>query len=174
MTFTAVVTAHQQDPSRILGNLLYQTRKPDEIIALCSDVKGLPKLREHFQNVRFIECENREDWGHEKRAQGVSEASSEWLGFFNADDSYDDRYLEKMLAAAHGRDAVFCDWTGVPNCSFGLCSSTSGNFIVRTDIARKAGYTDRFYEADGTFINRITALTARVQKVPELLYRHNA
>lgn len=173
MTFTAIVTAHAQDPSRIMGNLLYQTRKPDEILVLGSDVEGWEKLERDFPHARFVRCENRNDWGHDKRDRGIELAAGDYLGFFNADDRYDERYLEKLLAVAEDADAVFCDWSGVADCSFGLCSSTSGNFIVRTAVARKAGYGDRFYEADGTFINRVAALANRVVKVPELLYFHN-
>lgn len=114
------------------------------------------------------------DYGHDKRAKGVAEAKGDYLGFFNQDDFYELTYIEEMMATAerHDADAVYCDWNGVRDCSFCLGSSTSGNFIVRTSLAREVGYTERRYEADGIFIDGIAA-RGRVVKVPELLYYHN-
>lgn len=174
MTFTAVVTAHRQDPSRILGNLLYQTRKPDQIIVFCSEVDGLPRLRELFPDAVFVEVEDRNDWGHEKRAMGLALAGSDAIGFFNADDTYKLGYVEKMMAELEaGADVAYCSWNTIPRCSFAPGSSTSGNFIVRTDVARDAGYPDRHYEADGTFIDRIRGVTSLISRVDDLLYHHN-
>lgn len=175
MTFTAIVTAHNQDPSRIIGNLIYQTRKPDQIIVLYSgDIGDVGLLGEDFPSILFVPTENRNDWGHEKRALGVGLADGDTLGFFNADDSYDTTYLERMLTHIEdGADAVYCAWNKIPRCSFEPGSSTSGNFIVRTDIARRAGYTDRHYEADGTFIDRVRNLASRVDRVHAILYFHN-
>ena len=174
MTFTAVVTAHAQSPTKILGNLMYQTRKPDEILCFVSDVGGIRKLREHFPGVVFIECENRNDWGHDKRAAGVLAASKDALGFFNADDSYAMTYVEQMMAALEsGAEAAYCAWNTIPGCGFHLGSSTSGNFVVRTDLARRAGYRDRHYEADGTFIEALRSHASSVARVDDLLYFHN-
>lgn len=175
MTFTAVVTAHNQDPSKILGNLLYQTRKPDEIIVVMSgDCGDLQRLEEHFPHVSFWTAEDKQDWGHDKRAWGLSIASEDAIGFFNADDSYDIHYVERMMERIEdGADAVYCEWSGVRGCVFALGSSTSGNFVVRTELGRRAGYRDRHYEADGTFIEALRGLASRVDRVDDLLYFHN-
>lgn len=178
-TFTAVVTAHDQDPTKIIGQLMYQTRKPDEILVFCSDVDGVDVLAEDFKVVDFIEVPNMNDWGHAKRAQGVELASGDYLGFFSADDRYDAMYVESMMAVAeeHMADAVFCDWFSkefgpmIP-AAFKPGSSTSGNFIVRTAFAREKGYTDRHYEADGAFISKL-AEDGKVVRVGEVLYGHN-
>lgn len=175
MTFTAVVTAHAQDPSKILGNLLYQTRKPDEIIVLWSDLDpvDVELLERDFPYVWFGESVNQNDWGHSKREMGLILARAEVVGFFNADDSYDLTYVEKMMAEIEaGADVAYCSWNTIPHCDFAPGSSTSGNFIVRTDIARRAEYRDRHYEADGTFIERVREI-ARVARVDDLLYFHN-
>jgi hypothetical protein len=175
MTFTAIVTAHDHDPRKILGNLRYQTRKADETILLYSgDCGDMVRLKEDFPSLVIVPALNREDWGHEKRALGLMMASSDALGFFNADDSYDESYVERMMRLIErGADAVYCSWNTIPNCGFGLGSSTSGNFVVRTDIGRQAGYHDRHYEADGTFIERIAYLTPRIARIDDLLYFHN-
>lgn len=174
MTFTAVVTAHRQDPSRVLGNLLYQTRPPDETLVFCSEVEDLPRLMELFPHAVFVEVENRNDWGHEKRAMGLEQAACDAVGFFNADDSYELEYVELMMRELEeGADAAYCSWSGIPRCSFACGSSTSGNFVVRTEVGRKAGYLDRHYEADGTFIERIRNEADRVSRVDRTLYYHN-
>lgn len=175
MTFTAVVTAHDMNPRFILGNLRYQTLPPDEIILLFSgDCGDMVRLREDFPGVVIVPTENYGDWGHAKRALGLSLAQGDVVGFFNADDSYDRRYVEMMMARIEdGADAVYCEWSGVRGCIFALGSSTSGNYVVRTEVGRAAGYHDRHYEADGTFINRINAIAQRVDRVDDLLYFHN-
>lgn len=174
-TFTAVVVSHANERGlrAIIGNLMYQTRKPDETIALCSDTPALARLREEFPHVRFLRCRNMADWGHAKRARGLRLAGCEWVGFFNDDDSYSSDYLEKMLRLIDGADVVYSSWNEQPNCDFHITHSTAGNFICRTKLGRRAGYTSRRYEADGDFIEALKAAGARVVRQPELLYWHN-
>ena len=175
MTLTAIVTAHGESPHRILGQLLYQTRRPDEILVFCSDVPDLAGLREDFTMVdAILERPNLMDWGHEKRAEGVLLADSDYIGFFNHDDTYASTYVEEMMARAEaGADVVYCAWNRIPGCGFQTCSSTSGNFIVRTALARAAGYRSRAYEADGHFIEAINALDPKIARVDDILYFHN-
>lgn len=160
----------------MLGQLRYQTRPPDETLVYCADTPDLARLKEDFPEATFHDREARGDWGHEDRAEGLYAATSEWVGFFNDDDTYDRHYLDLMLRGAVGSDAVFCGWQGDHGCDtpgFRLGSSTSGNYLVKTAIGQAAGYTDRTYEADGHFINRIAQLASHVAFVPEVLYFHN-
>jgi hypothetical protein len=157
----------------MLGNLIYQTSPPDEIIVMVSEPEDLSQLREDFPYVPFCIRPNMGDWGHDKRAKGLELAVGSWVGFFNDDDSYERTYLEKMLAATDGADAVYCNWNRGPKAEFKLGSSTSGNYIVRTEFARQVGYGSRVYEADGLFINALMEAGARINKVEELLYFHN-
>ena len=180
MTFTAVVTAHAESPHKILGNLLYQTRPPDELLVLVSDVSAseVAKLREHFPKAQFFPQPNFNDWGHEKRSAGVQWASGDYLGFFNSDDEYELDYIEKMMKAVGVLkfDAAFCGWTGEhgnPHPTFTLGSSTSGNFIVRTELAQRVGYWSRAYEADGHFINAVRSNAKRIAFVNDVLYHHH-
>lgn len=170
--FTAIVTSHNNDAGlrHLLGNLMYQTRPPDEIIVLVSDPQDLARLREDFPEVQFCEQENKNDWGHDKRSVGLGMALGDWVGFFNDDDSYHDQYLEKMIR--DDADIVYCDWN-IPNCGFFPGSSTSGNFVIRTELARKVGWRWRHYEADGQFILFTSRQTSRIEKVKERLYSHN-
>jgi hypothetical protein len=118
---------------------------------------------------------DQKDWGHDKRAKGVRLAGEEFLGFFNDDDLYDREYVQRMLEAVEeGYDAAFCNWSGRTGVEFKLGSSTSGNFIVRTKLARTVGYNHRVYEADGLFIDDLRAAGAWITKVEKDLYTHNA
>lgn len=153
--------------------MIAQTRRPDEIIALASDV-DLSRLSEQFSEVRFIEQENKSDWGHDKRAKGLDLATSDYIGWFNHDDSYSREYIGRMMSAVEsGFDVAFCAWNSNTSPEFRASSSTSGNYIVKASVGRSAGYYDRHYEADGTFINRIAEKTSAIKFIPEVLYFHN-
>jgi len=175
-TFTAVVTAHKDEAGlrRVLGDLLaWQVRNPDEIIALASEI-NLTSLRHEFPSVIFYEEPNKEDWGHDKRAKGLGIATSDYVGWFNHDDSYSPDYIwEMMRHAEDGNDVVYCAWSGNETPKFIFGSSTSGNYIVKTNIAIAAGYLDRHYQADGTFIDRISALNPSIKFISRVLYYHN-
>lgn len=181
-TFSAIVTCHEDVNGlrRMLGNLIYQTRKPDEIIVLASglDAAEWGELTDDFAAHvdRVVACENRNDWGHEKRAAGIGLACKDYLGCFNHDDEYALDYIEKMMALAEAEDAdvVYCQWNGIHDCWFASGSSTSGNYIVRREKALEAGYTDRHYEADGTFIERLKCLGCTVASIPDKMYFHNS
>ena len=150
-----------------------QSRKPDEIIVLASEI-DLSNLREAFPKVVFYEEPDLNDWGHDKRAKGLNLATSDYTGWFNHDDSYHQSYIEiMMMEAEFGNDVVYCGWSKRDQPGFVANQSTSGNYIVKTELGRKAGYTDRHYEADGTFINRISALDPKIRFVNKVLYYHN-
>lgn len=160
----------------MLGCLMYQTRPPDETIVLVSGVSvaQVLDLREDFSHASVLHRPNLNDWGHEKRAEGLARASKDWVGFFNDDDWYDDRYLEKMLGAAHpNTSAVYCGWSMFNRPQFCLGSSTSGNYIVRRELGQRLGYMSRSYEADGHFIDAIRNSGAGTSFVDEVLYAHN-
>lgn len=174
-TFTAIVTAHADEAGmvRAVDALLAQSRKPDEIIVLASDI-DCSVARKRYTKATFYQEPNLKDWGHDKRAKGLDLATSDYAGWFNHDDSYDPHYIAEMMWQAElGHDVVYCGWSKVSTPQFRLGSSTSGNYVVKVEVARKAGYTDRHYEADGTFINRIAEATNSIKFLPGILYLHN-
>lgn len=175
-TITAVVTSHAnvRGLRSILGNLHYQTRHPDETLCFVSGISRAEfcRLAEEFPWVQFFFEDDLADWGHAKRSAGVERATREYVGFFNDDDSYSLDYIERMLEPR--ADAVYCAWNEQPECVFSSGSSTSGNFIVRSEIAKKIGYpSDAVYENDGVFINRINNHAKSIVKVNDILYTHN-
>lgn len=161
---------------KMLGNLMYQTRKPDQTAVLVSgtDSVVVAELREDFPHATFHVREDRQDWGHAKRAEGIEIATGDYLAFFNDDDSYELDFIETMLEAVDGYDVAYCAWNRIPECEFRTCSSTSGNYIVRTGLARQVGYAGRDYSADGTFIEDLKRAGATIApKVNRILYRWN-
>jgi glycosyltransferase involved in cell wall biosynthesis len=174
-TFTAIVTAHEDEAGmvRAVDALLAQSRKPDEIIVLASDI-DCSVARKRYTGVTFYQEPNLNDWGHDKRAKGLDLATSDYAGWFNHDDSYDPHYIAEMMWQAElGHDVVYCGWSKASTPQFRANISTSGNYVVKVEVARRAGYTDRHYEADGTFINRIAEATNSIKFLPGILYFHN-
>jgi GT2 family glycosyltransferase len=176
--FTAIVTSHANDQGLrwTLGNLRYQTRKPDETIVFVSDPHDISSLREEFPDIHFHVEPNLNDWGHSKRARSLLLASGEFIGWFNDDDEVTPDYLEKMLGSqeATGADVVWCRWNERPDgCDFVMGNSTSGNYIVRRTTGIEAGYHGQDYNADGLFITRIREVTDNRVYRPEMLYFHN-
>ena len=158
---------------RTVDALLAQSRKPDEIIVLASDI-NLDEARKRYVGVAFYAEPNLSDWGHDKRSKGLDLATSDYTGWFNHDDSYDPHYIAEMMWEAElGADVVYCGWSRSQHPKFRGYSSTSGNYIVKTNVARKAGYTDRHYEADATFIDKIVNQSPSIKFINKVLYFHN-
>lgn len=184
MRTSAIITSHDNYEGLIhmLGQLERQTLPPWEIIAIASDLKVNEQQADDLvDRCDLIVQPNRNDWGHEKRAMGVELALGDYLAFFNDDDEYSPAYLEKLAqeAEATGADIVACRWVshlGAPDLAYlpepRIGGITSGNFIVRTDIAKKAGYNGRQYEADGQFIEDCMKAGATFSAIEELLYEH--
>lgn len=194
MKFTAVITAHDQEIQPIIKDLLNQTRRPDEVLVYWSgestmsfkklfwerEVVAADPPDDKLLTIQLHSQPNLNDWGHNKRDTGLRAASGDFIGFFNADDHYPKTYIETMMREAEkpGTGFVYCWWHPMGRCTPALGSSTSGNFIVRQDLAKVAGYwKDRHYEADGTFIDAVVKAAEKrgssVIEVPEILYYHN-
>jgi hypothetical protein len=178
VTFTAIVVSHANPPglARILGNLHYQTRRPDETLVFVSGLgRGeFCRMAELFPWAQFFLEDDMQDWGHAKRAAGIERATGEFIGFFNDDDSYALDYIEQMLATVEGADVAWCAWNENPDCAFVPGSSTAGNFIVSTDLAKQVGWKFRHYEADGVFIEGLVQAGAVcVKHDGPVLYHHN-
>lgn len=175
---TAIVTSHANPlgTANIIEMLQGQTRVVDEIIVLASgeDIEDLP-----MPPVVWARQEpDREDWGHEKRAAGVDMATGDLLGFFNSDDWYEPTYIEEMVDAIGEHDIVFCDFKShlfggnvvQTSAKHGKC--TSGNFLVRTDLAQAVGYNHREYNADWKFIEDLLKEGATWTRLEKVLYKH--
>lgn len=185
MKVSCVVTAHA-DPDamwRMVDIITQQSLRPHEVLVYASDI-DLTALAgytfHHGTTTTFTVVENRNDWGHEKRARGLADATGDVVGFFNHDDLYAPTYLEEMVRALEdsGADLAHCTWTSHLSGNVPVVGEprvghiTSGNFLVRTALAQQVGYLHRDYEADGRFIEDVMATGATHVQVPSLLYTH--
>jgi hypothetical protein len=128
-------------------------------------------------DVSLMTVPTRDDFGYFKRNKLASRAITEFIGFFCQDDSYDNRYIEIMLAVAarENADVVWCPWNDIPTCEFRGESSTLGNFIVRTRLFNELGGFPKDPRGhgwrDAALIEKLRSY--RVASANLLLYKHN-
>ena len=182
MTVGIVVTVHATDATNILRCIAAQTRLPDAVAVLYSDTSA-PPMPDWDIPTTFWRRPNLSDWGHQKRDEGWRLLDTDFVAFFNADDSYKPEYLERMLRDAYPSTGfIYCNW-GERSYSGSACeprlgSSTAGNFIVARSVLESAkGWEGRFYEADGRnierYVNHSYATHRTVTYVNDFLYAHN-
>jgi len=153
-TFAAIVTAHADTPFGMVRCLENQTVKPDQILVGVSDwwmdwpnaySTELLIHRESGLDVLLRRYPNRNDFGYEKRNKLLELVTSDYVGFFCHDDSYDPTYLEKMLdMVGIGNQIVYCNWADFPtkllvDATFNAASTTLGSFIVDTELIKMLG-----------------------------------
>ena len=173
MKFGAIVTAHANPEGlrHMLGNLVYQSRPPDDIVVLASGLNpnDFSEVRIDFNaRARLYVRPDAGDKGHAKRAEGVKLTFADAIGFFNDNDSYDIVYVDRMMwEIEHGADIVFCDFTYDIDNVRELWGT--GNYVVRRKLALRAG-------PDSAAILRRRDEYGElpvVAKVPDVLYHHN-
>lgn len=176
---TAVVTSHDnvRGLELTLAQIREQNLQPSEILVYASDTPLQAKRFEDLYGCKVSFEPNRRDWGHEKRAKGLEEATGRWVWFVNDDDDYSIQFLDKLYAEREGADIVACHFegkTGKMHTDIRLKTTyiTSGNFIVRSKLAKRVGWNHRRYVGDGLFAEDLLKEGARLKVVPELLYWH--
>jgi hypothetical protein len=185
-TFAAIVTGHKQMPFAIMKNLATQTVQPRQVLVGVSECPlpwVVPSLPFPFSILSFPTVH---DFGYSKRNTLAMLASTDYLGFFCQDDSYDGDYIEQMLKAVDNTRAVaaYCQWDdglvehGVGlTCSFHTDSSSLGNFIVRRDIFEQLGGFPKTPRGeglrDGALIEAIREVADSVARVNITMYHHN-
>jgi len=198
-TLGIVITAHNQNVTGILDDLTRQDRAPDQVVLLYSGVCSLDvgqlQGERHFKiagrdaeiHVSAYEHPDRDDWGHEKRDLGWRHLTTDYVAWWNADDTYSEDYIESMMAEVeadlHDETVpvpgfVYTYWNRFAPCEPRSNSSTSGNFIVARHILElNKGWTGRHYEADGEFIdaavNWTKVIGMSVIGIPRILYHWN-
>lgn len=144
---TAIITAHKDTPAGMIQNLEEQTTRPAKMLIGISSWKGdliAPKIP---AAIEFMQ--NKEDFGYDKRNRLLRMVDTEYVGFFNHDDSYELNYVELMLATAKKKDAdvVSCRWDQVDQLGcfvrmrpwFRPGTATLGSFIARTSMLLDVG-----------------------------------
>jgi len=179
-TITAVITAHGSwtEVQKAVIGMIQQTRKPNKIIVyfsgIAEDIEG-----EH-KGIQYVRCEDKKDWGHDKRAQGLEECDTDYLVFVNADDDYDQQFIQEFMDCAEETDGDFIYGNfrshlfkgSEINAGLACGRITSGCYIVKTSKAKEAGYNSRRYEADWDFIKGVIDISESVFKIEGCYYTH--
>lgn len=188
MNIAVVVTAHGNagELNTILENMRHQTHRPFEVIVMASCISRseldavFEKYKKVFRYLWIHEDEDRHDWGHEKRSKGLQKVKhGKYLTFVNADDEYAPDFFDRLLDkhAEEPADIIYCNFhshlTGsIINSYPNHGAITSGNFMIRTSLAKRIGWNHRVYEGDWEFINDCMKKGATFSKVDECLYFH--
>lgn len=178
MSLTAIVTAHRESPHSILRCLAAQTVPPKQVLVGISEVPILVEVPSAPFSTVLVHSPDEKDFGYRKRNRLIDIAVGDFTGFFCHDDSYDGDYIEKMLDAADKTraDVVYCSWNDIPNCTFNACSSTLGNFIVRTSLLQEVGgFPEHENEGlrDAALIEKLRSVVSSIARVNVMLYYHN-
>ena len=169
---TVIITAHAnaEQLEQAIQRVKKQSRQPKQIIAMYSDLE--PKVL--HEDLVFVKQKNMKDWGHTKREMGIKLAYGQYLLFWNADDIYDDTFLTQFMYQAKQTkaDFVYGDFETKGRkirAQLQHGKITSGCYIVKTEIAKKAGYPHRVYEGDWLFIKDCLTYCNQIDYKPGIL-----
>lgn len=92
----------------------------------------------------------------------------------NTDDEYDSTFIEKL--SSRKADLMYCNFdshlAGHCKSELQIGKITSGNFMVRTGIAKIVGWKHRNYQADWYFIRDLLTHDITSIHIDEFLYTH--
>ena len=139
--------------------------------------------RIHFEETEKINGA----WGHPNRSYMLRKMvlnHYDYVLITNDDNDYVPVFVEKMLKKAKGNAGmVYCDAVH-SYLDYEILKSRiqenyidMGSFIVRVDVAKKVGFTDRHYSADGSFAVKCAEYCnyrrLSVIYIPKALFVHN-
>lgn len=186
-TITAIITLHEKEEhcNNVITYINNQLRKPDNIIILYSNIdntiiNNLSCTLDIDILPHIMAVPDKKDWGHEKRAIGLALCETDYLVFMNGDDMYEPTFIQKMMEKAEETNAtlIYGDFTShvysnqVVKSVPASAKITSGSYIVKTEVAKKAGYTNRDYPADWAFIRDVLAVDNHTEKIQGVYYHH--
>jgi len=140
--------------------------------------------------IKYRFSDNRyNDYGHSLREVALLDATSEFLLLTNDDNYYTPNFLEELMPALKSRvyDIRYCNMI---HCHKKYRSHSPlgyhplytqmklgwidiGSFIFNTRKGQKAKFSDRSFDADGLFLERMIANGARSYKSDKFLFVHN-
>jgi hypothetical protein len=180
-TIACLVTAHGSHAiaDGIIQHLTEQVTQPDAVYLAMSDVRSLYVRSVPF-DLHLSLWENEHDYGYNKRRQVLPTITEDYVAFMCHDDTYSRDYITDVRSEIdEGADVVWCPWNEMPDCTFNGCSSTLGNFVVRTELAKAIGFPSggRGYEdglADARMIDMLAGTFGlNIVKLPRVMYFHN-
>src|SRR5258708_36935556 len=176
-TVTCVITSHK-DPARMIQNMMKQDYSAKQLVVVGSNLDK--ELKREFPLCNFMDVPNRKDWGYTKRGIGLALGEGEYVCFCNEDDIYNQLFLTKLVGAIKKEkvDMAYCVWRdrdiGLKAARAVLQKSgmTSGNFVVKTELAQSVGWRGREYAADWDFIKSLLDKGIKTTYIAEALLVH--
>ena len=141
-------------------------------------------LKAKYPNMISFEFtdERYNDYGHSLREIGINKASSDYILITNDDNYYCPTFVSEMLGKLSSNDLVYCDmihshtnYKRIFRTYTRLGSIDVGSMIVRTELAKRIGWTDKSYSGDGTYCEGIISSipNIRISKIRKVLFVHN-
>ena len=156
------------------------------IEAVVSDFRKLfPNIQTEFK----FSDHRYNDYGHSLREIALMEATSKYLLLTNDDNYYTPNFIEELMPALESGnfDISYCNMihshmtyrSPSPIGYQPLYTQTQlgwidiGSFIFNTKLGQAAGFSDRGFDADGLFLERMMRNGARAFKIEKFLFVHN-
>ena len=140
-----------------------------------------PYLRD--PRIEYKETDTRyNNWGHSLREIELKRCKTKYIMWTNDDNYYVPVFLKKMIKVAEKKDLdfVFCNLLH-SHYDYKVFSTKPminhidmGAFIVKTKVARKVGFTDHSFAADGIFVEKLMQVDGLKRgKIKKVLFVHN-
>ncbi len=192
------VTFRQDGPLRVLiQSFINQTQGNWRLFVIHDgpddDFTSLSKEYKDYDNIEFHATDIRHnDYGSSLRDEGLKKVSSDYVLLTNGDNYYVPRFIEIVsnAAASTKADAIMYDMIHshdrpgarcLPPYSFFRTKYSRYNIdmgaaIVRSSLAKAAGFHDKSSEGDATYFEDVARLAGndfKVHKVKQVLFVHN-
>jgi glycosyltransferase involved in cell wall biosynthesis len=200
IALTIVVVTYRQPLALdcLLASLRCQTLQNFEVLVIHDGEDAetravVERFSASSSRYRYLETAVRyNDWGHSLREIGIGEATGSHLLITNGDNYYSPRFLEFVFEAIERLQLDIALWDMVhsyhrPGRISLRCYQAFrvypvrwmvdiGAFVVRTELARRAGFPDKTHNGDATYLEALLALPGeplRVGKIEKTLTVHN-
>ena len=137
----------------------------------------------------YSSSERFNDYGHTLREMALHRSSADYLLLTNDDNYYVPIFVEEILREIDNEnpDIVYFDMVhshimgDLPN-PIGYQTLITeprlnridiGSFVFRTELGKVAGFTDREFNADGRFFERMLEFSPKLKKIEKVLFVHN-
>ena len=179
-------------PHQLMGVIssIFSQTSPNWKIHVVADgvYDGYQKVKDYYygdERIRFTELNGpHKDWGHTPRNYGLEHSTEEWVVMTGDDNYYMPVFVEEFLNVVD-KDThfVFCNmvhnWTNkqylVINSIPKLGGIDIGNFMSRSDLAKKIKLDVAIEQSDGLFVEEYLRKynQGTIKKINKPLYVHN-
>jgi hypothetical protein len=163
-------------------SILCQTNPSWRLLIVHDGPDSLDFLKEEPKDKRItiMHTESRfDDWGHSPREIGLEmiKSDSYYTLLTNCDNYYVPAFIDEMCM--YSEDLVYCDMAHSHYRYLARPSALKrgeidlGAMVVRTDMAKRAGFKSKTYIADWDYTENILRLNPTTRKVAKILFIHN-